>query len=103
MAGCLTHQQVWVRGLGNAGEIADIGKKDRDLLPNPAKFGRDRAIDDPLHDIRRDKVRERPNRVLGNCHCSAEFVNLRNMGCHWHIIGRGQDMQSTRLRDQAFQ
>src|ERR1700730_10094977 len=58
MARRLTHQQVRVRRLSNAGEISDIGKKDRDFLPSSPKLGRDRAIDDPLHDIRRDKVRK---------------------------------------------
>src|ERR1700730_17118618 len=44
MAGRLTHQQIRVRGLGNAGEISDIGKKDRDFLSNSPKLGRNRAI-----------------------------------------------------------
>ena len=88
MARGLAHQTVGVGRFGNAGKIRDVGKQDGDLLPDSAKLGGDRAVNDSLDDIFRDKASEGPDAALGDRHRPAEFVNLRDTGCDRHIIGR---------------
>jgi hypothetical protein len=88
MARRLVHQTVGVGRFGNARKIRDVGKQDGDLSPHSAKLGGDRAVNDPLDDISRDKASEGPDTALGDRHRPAEFVNLRDMRRDRRIIGR---------------
>ena len=88
MARRLAHQTVGVGRLGNARKIRDVGKQDGELLPDPAKLGGDRIINDSLDDLLRDKASEGPDRALRHRHRPAKFVNFRDTGCDRYIIRR---------------
>ena len=74
----LVHENVGVGGLGDRRKIPDVGENDGNLLSDSAKLGGDGIINDPLDDLLRDKVRERPYGALRELHRAAKFVNFLN-------------------------
>src|SRR6266566_5273157 len=68
-----------------------------------AKLCGDGIIDDPLDDLLRDKVRERPYGALRELHCTTKFVNFLNARCDWREVGRSQLLEFDCLSRYAFQ
>src|ERR1043165_3187253 len=76
MPGSLMHQSVGVGAFRYSGEIPDISKQDCHFLTHSAKPRCNRAIDNALDDLLWNKVGERPNRPLRECHYTAQLLDF---------------------------
>jgi hypothetical protein len=72
----LVHEKVGVGGLGDRRKIPDVGEDDSNLLSDSAKLCGDGIVDDPLDELLRDKVGERPYGALRELHRTAKLVNF---------------------------